>query len=328
MRKTVLSLIITLLYISILAMFVLQVEAQGIKMVQNGFGSYAVDSVLEDPGPSATAVSCSPNPVEVGFPVTCNATVVGSSPTGNVTWSTSSSTGSFSVNPSALVEGACLTTYSDNFTGFETITASYSGDENNLPSSGITVLTVFMNIGTGANVTVHPTDNLELMFANVTVAGFTVVNLVPVVPAPFLNNTVGPYCDVGVTAEFSENVTVGLAFVGFNMTEEQKSNLRMVQYSPIPGDVREPFGLVDMRDIGFIARQFGTTPTSPNWDPVADITGPQFLVPDGVVDMRDVGLTARNFMDSSVWMDITSHVDTTNNIVYGNTNHFSFIGIH
>jgi hypothetical protein len=131
-----------------------------------------------------------------------------------------------------------------------------------------------------------------------------------------------------VTAGYSGNVTVSVAYDDSNMTLQQESNLQMMQYTPIPGDIRPAFGKVDMADIGYIARRFNTNATSPLWDPAADITGPTYLVPDGKVDMRDIGLVARNFGKTSQWINITTYVDTTNNVIYGETTHFSLIGIH
>jgi hypothetical protein len=252
----------------------------------------------------------------------------GSSPTGNVTWSTSSTTGYFNQSVCTLSSGSCSTEYTDNSTGYVGITASYSGDSNNPPGTASFTLTVFVNVTTGANVTVAPTSNLELTFANVTTAGYAVANETPTANTPALNNTVGQYYDIKVTAGYSGNITVILAFDGSNMTLQQKSGLTMIEYTPIPGDIRPPFGVVDMRDIGFIAKQFGTTTASPNWDPTCDITGPQYLVPDGKVDMRDIGLVARHFLQTSQWVNITTYVDTTNNIIYGLTTHFSIIAIH
>lgn len=59
-----------------------------------------------------------------------------------------------------------------------------------------------------------------------------------------------------------------------------------------------PDGKIDLRDVGYVARRFGTTASCPLWDPAADITGPTYLVPDGKVDMRDIGLIARHFGES------------------------------
>ena len=274
--------------------------------------------------PSSASVVCSPNSVSVGSPVTCTATVSGSNPTGTVTWSTSSSTGNFSQSVCTLSSGTCSTTYTDTSTAYATITASYSGDSNNLPSTGSTILTVFVNLPTGTNVTVNPTSNLELTFANVTAAGIVVANETPTVPAPPLD-PFGWYYNVNVTAGFSGNVTVGWAFNGSNMTLQQKSSLQMMEYTPIPGNIVTPFGQVDMGDIMTILYAFGSTPTNwlkANWNPVCDLEG------NGKIDMGDVVIALRNFGETAKWINITLYVDTTNNIIYGQTTHFSFITVH
>jgi hypothetical protein len=62
----------------------------------------------------------------------------------------------------------------------------------------------------------------------------------------------------------------------------------------IVGDINADMK-VDMKDIGTVARAFGTVPGDLDWNPDADITGLEYLIPDSKVDMRDVGLTARHF---------------------------------
>jgi len=46
---------------------------------------------------------------------------------------------------------------------------------------------------------------------------------------------------------------------------------------------------VDMKDIGRVARGFGTDPTSLLWDPNTDINN------DYKIDMKDIGTAARHF---------------------------------
>ena len=111
-------------------------------IVYIGGDDHTVYALGPMPTQSPTSVVCSPNPVSVGWSANCTATVSGSNPTGTVTWSTSSSTGSFNQSVCNLSNGTCSTTYTDNFPGSETIAASYSGDSNNVPSSGSTILTV------------------------------------------------------------------------------------------------------------------------------------------------------------------------------------------
>jgi len=283
---------------------------------------------------SQTIVSCSPNPVSIGHLVTCTATVYGANPTGSVAWSTSSTTGAFTSPNGTLLNGTCSTTYSDNYTGHETITASYSGDPNNSASSGSTTLTVFINVTTGTNITVQPTNDLGLTFANVNVSGTATADKTPIPPAPAppLNNTVGQYYNINVAASYSGNITVSIAFDGSNMTQQQKSNLKMMQYTPLTADMSGPTpgipdGVVNMRDIAYIIAHFNTVPNSTNWDPTCDIYGPNG-VPDGIVNMRDIAYAVACFGQTSSWISITAYVDTANNIIYGQTTHFSFIGIH
>jgi uncharacterized protein (DUF2141 family) len=76
-----------------------------------------------------------------------------------------------------------------------------------------------------------------------------------------------------------------------------------------------------MKDVAYIARHFGTNSTSSNWDPVCDLNG------DGKVDMKDIAIVARHFGFTANWVNITTYVDTTKNVVYSSTTHFSFIGI-
>ncbi len=52
---------------------------------------------------------------------------------------------------------------------------------------------------------------------------------------------------------------------------------------------------IDIKDLAIAAKAFGTSPGMPNWNPVADITGPVYLVPDGKVDIRDIALIAKHF---------------------------------
>ena len=58
------------------------------------------------------------------------------------------------------------------------------------------------------------------------------------------------------------------------------------------GDVNVD-GIVDMRDVGYVARLFGTAPTGLLWDAKADVNG------DGKIDMRDIGITAINLWKTS-----------------------------
>lgn len=48
-------------------------------------------------------------------------------------------------------------------------------------------------------------------------------------------------------------------------------------------------GKIDMKDVGSVARAFGSTPGKPGWNPLVDFNS------DEKIDMRDVGTSARLF---------------------------------
>lgn len=50
-----------------------------------------------------------------------------------------------------------------------------------------------------------------------------------------------------------------------------------------------------MSDIGTAAVAYLSTPGSLNWNPVADISGPDG-VPDDLVDMNDIAVVATHFL--------------------------------
>jgi len=56
----------------------------------------------------------------------------------------------------------------------------------------------------------------------------------------------------------------------------------------LPTDINGD-GVVDMKDVGAVARAFGESPGRPRWDPALDING------DGVIDLMDLALIARDF---------------------------------
>jgi hypothetical protein len=86
---------------------------------------------------STTTVSCTASQtLGSSTPIRCTATVAGYSPTGTVTWS-QSGTGSVTfASKTCTLKGHCSVTMKGRAAGAVTITATYSGDTNNLGSSG------------------------------------------------------------------------------------------------------------------------------------------------------------------------------------------------
>jgi hypothetical protein len=107
------------------------------------------------------------------------------------------------------------------------------------------------------------------------------------------NNTIIYNAQSDIYADFQA------AFINNTMTYKEKLKLLTVptefvrnidnNSTPIiPADVTGD-GKVDMRDVAFVARLYGSTQSSGNWNPKADI------IQDGVVDMRDIGFAAKCF---------------------------------
>ncbi|MGD8564872.1 MAG: hypothetical protein PVF96_00785 [Candidatus Bathyarchaeota archaeon] len=93
----------------------------------------------------------------------------------------------------------------------------------------------------------------------------------------------------GISEDAEYWIRLGQAYVFAKVVEIHER----VETSDIIGPDGYPDGKVDMRDIGFAARNFGrTVPPAPL---ACDITGLRIGIPDGIIDMRDVGTIARHF---------------------------------
>ena len=109
----------------------------------NNLGTSAATTLSVSPIASTTSVICSPASLVVGQMSTCTAIVTGYSPTGIISWSSSDRAGIFSANPCSLSSAACGVTYTP--TASATITALYSGDQNNIGGSGTFSITASVN---------------------------------------------------------------------------------------------------------------------------------------------------------------------------------------
>ena len=185
----------------------------------------------------------------------------------------------------------------------------------------------------GVNVAVFPAVDVGLIFQNVTAGGSTTSDRSASGPSlPPSKILLGEYYDIKSTAQRWGNATIRITYDDSGLTLEQENGLRLLQWVLQPCDITGVVpgvsdDVVNMRDIGYMAARFGTTPSSPNWDPRADVTGIVPGVPDGIVNMRDIGEACREFGHTSFWVDITVYVDTANNVIYGETGHFSMFGV-
>ena len=137
------------------------------------------------------------------------------------------------------------------------------------------------NLTVYANTTYLASQNLTLLSGNSANVTFTwnTTNFV------YGNYTISVYAGpiLGETDTSNNNCTGGWVIVS------------------LPGDLTGsngwPDGKVDIRDVHYVAEHYGTTPSSPNWDPNCDVTGPTPGVPDGKVDIRDVNFVAVRYGD-------------------------------
>jgi hypothetical protein len=129
-----------------------------------------------------------------------------------------------------------------------------------------------------SNVTVYANSTLIETVLNITLASLESRTLtltwVTVVNVTKGNFTVHAYVDP-------------LPFEA-NTLNNNYSSLTSIRVG-MPGDVVSPFGVIDMKDIAYGAKRFGTIPSAPLWDPNADIDGTK------KVDMRDIAIVAKNF---------------------------------
>lgn len=110
-------------------------------------------TVFSNAQPTSTEVECIPNPVLVGDSATCTASVSGNDPTGTVDWSEVGLDGSFSDGSCGLSSSSCSSDFTASDAGSGTIVASYLGDDQNEPSSGVTALNATTTIVTSYSVT-------------------------------------------------------------------------------------------------------------------------------------------------------------------------------
>lgn len=112
-----------------------------------------------------TSVSCASASVTVNTPIICRAIVAGSNATGYVEWrsnETLTGNGNYSEFSSCtLSSGSCNVTFSPTTVGKILITANYTGDSSNAPSSGMTVLEVIGNINTSKHASYSTSSNFS-----------------------------------------------------------------------------------------------------------------------------------------------------------------------
>ena len=117
------------------------------------------------------------------------------------------------------------------------------------------------------NVTVYANTTIIATFANVTLTSgnSTIIT--------FTWNTTG--------------IAKGNYTISANATDNTYTDGTIIV--AMQGDVNEPFGKVNIKDIGIIGKAFGSKPGDPNWNPNADLDG------NGKVNIKDIGVIGKHF---------------------------------
>lgn len=176
----------------------------------------------------------------------------------------------------------------------------------------------------GDYVTIYPdpTDpKVTLYFEHITSTGMAAVSKTATPPSgvPPLTGIIGFYYDFEVTFSFTGPVEVGLPYDEGLGNEE---DLSMWHYEGgAVGDVNGD-GNVDWKDLLRITKALGSAPRMRRWDSACDLNG------DRRVNFSDLFIALSHYGEStSAWIDVTTYVDTVNNIVYGSTTNFPPFGI-
>jgi len=116
----------------------------------------------------------------------------------------------------------------------------------------------------------YPVENVEVI--NNVFINNREYDIIADFPGLFINNTITNAAKLKITDPSSE-------FFGTRTISGQLV---------IPGDINLDYK-IDIIDISFLARLFGSTENSPNWNETADI------ISDGQIDIKDVSFVAKNF---------------------------------
>jgi uncharacterized repeat protein (TIGR02543 family) len=176
-------------------------------------------------------------------------------------------------------------------------------------------------------VTVYPHPNVTLTFDQVLTGGEVHVTTSYDGPPGYPLEGIGPYYYIEANPLTFTTVSVGIHYDDTGLTTEQEEALTLWRFDPaVPavGDVNGN-GRVDFIDLFLITLSLGTRPGQWRWNPACDING------DLRVNLVDLFIAILNFGKTSTpatWTNITDHVDIVNNVVYGETDHFSPYRVH
>jgi hypothetical protein len=179
----------------------------------------------------------------------------------------------------------------------------------------------------GEDITVYPHPDVVLTFDEVLTGGVVHVTTSFDPPPGYPLEGIGPYYYIAANPLTFTTVSIGIHYDDTGLTPEQETVLTLWRFDPagsVTGDVNGN-GRVDLIDLLIITFALGTSPGQRRWNPSCDLNG------DLKVNVVDLLMAIMNFGKTStpaVWTNITTHIDVVNNIVYGDTDHFSPYRVH
>jgi parallel beta-helix repeat protein len=177
--------------------------------------------------------------------------------------------------------------------------------------------------GVGDNVTVFPLDTLGLVFDSIIEAGETFASRPATGYSPPAGHTMLQRYDIQTTAMVSGDILLRIIY-GEPGESPLQSEPQLFLINGLRGDVDYDFD-IDIFDLVYIAGAYGTTFEDPAFRPNADVDR------DGDVDIFDIVITARNYGTSvpeeERYVDITTHVDAANHVIFGVAPHLSIFGV-
>jgi hypothetical protein len=225
-------------------------------------------------------------------------------------------------------DGSYYFTYTPNLVGTWSFNVSYPGESSGIDSSwwkpSYSICYVTVQVEPVLTIYPDPTDpRVSLTFEEITSSGTATVDkaYAPPPDIPPLSGIKGLYYDFTVTFSFTGTVEVGIPYDDTGLTRKSECRLGLWHYQPVAGDVNSD-GKVNLKDILIIASALGTRPGNRHWNPACDLNS------DGKVNLSDLCIALRNFGKTSpAWVNITTRIDTVNNIIYGATDLFSIFGV-
>jgi hypothetical protein len=83
----------------------------------------------------------------------------------------------------------------------------------------------------GEDITVFPTDDVGVIFENVTSEGFTTVNKTETGPEPPQGFKVKEYYDIQTTASYQGKIKIRIIYDASNITRMQEETLQLTQWN-------------------------------------------------------------------------------------------------